>query len=111
LRAGAAGDGGGDHRRLDVFVAEELLHGADVVAALQEVGAKEWRKGGGLAFLVRLARFIARFVAFCTADLERWCRRSVPLRGSRERCSEGKTDFPLHARAAPGYLRSSASGR
>ena len=35
---------GVDHGRGHVAVAGELLHGANVVAALQQVAAKEWRK-------------------------------------------------------------------
>ena len=36
-------DVGVDHRRGDVTVAEELLDGTDVVAALQQVRGKECR--------------------------------------------------------------------
>jgi hypothetical protein len=31
---------GVDHRRLDITVAEQLLHGANVAAVLQQVGGK-----------------------------------------------------------------------
>ena len=46
-QAAAVKDVGVDHGGLDVLVAEQLLDGADVVAALEQVGGIEW-KGSAL---------------------------------------------------------------
>ncbi len=68
-------DVGVDHRRTDVFVAEQLLDGADVVGVLEEVGGEGWRRVWQLARLVMPEQRTAADMARCTTDSCRWWRR------------------------------------
>ena len=54
---------GVDHRGFDIFVAEEFLDGADVVAALQEVGGEGVAEG---VTAVRLVRWAVRVACLST---------------------------------------------
>jgi hypothetical protein len=53
--ASAIQDVGVDHRRLDSPMAEKLLHGADVVAGLEQVGGERMAKRVAVACWVKLA--------------------------------------------------------
>ncbi|MCS3612731.1 hypothetical protein GGP56_002746 [Salinibacter ruber] len=53
----------------------------------------------------------AFLTARCTAESERWWRRTAPLRGSSESVVEGNTYCQRHSVAAFGYFSARASGR
>jgi len=110
-----------DHRRRDVAVAEELLHGADVVAPLEEVRRERVAEGVAGTRLSILASSAARVTARCMTVSCRWwrpCRpvssvqrrvagnthchrqsRGVTKRGSMVRRSRNRC--PSHAASAP----------
>ena len=60
---------------------------------------------------VDVAALDAALIALCNDDSCRWCRRTSPDFGSCANRLLGKTYCQIHARAALGYLRASASGR
>jgi hypothetical protein len=53
----------------------------------------------------------AAFTAFWMTDSWRWCRRTMPARGSVESVGLGKTQNHPSSRPADGYFRSIASGQ
>ena len=63
---------GGDHCGFDIFVSEEFLDGADVVAALQEVGGEGVAEGVTAVRLVRWAVQVACLSAFWSPLSWRW---------------------------------------
>ena len=71
-----------NHRRLQVAVAEQILNGPYVVAALKQVGGEEWRKVWQETRLGMAASRAARATAFCRLLGLAWCRAKMPVRGS-----------------------------
>ncbi|WP_233993934.1 hypothetical protein, partial [Salinibacter altiplanensis] len=53
----------------------------------------------------------AVLTARCTAESDRWWRRTAPLRGSSDSCGEGKTYCHRHSVAAFGDFSAIAPGR
>ena len=73
-----------DHRRADIFVPQQFLHGADIVTIFQEV---------------------------CRKAVAQRMTTAAPERGSMERFEAGKTYCQSQDRPALGSLRSKAYGR
>jgi len=108
-------DVGVDHRRGYVAVAEELLHRADVVAPLQEVGGEEVAEGvagdplveAGLSSCI-LHRALHDALVEVMAAIETTrlfparARREDPLPAPRSRCGG---NLALDGRAPPPVLR------
>jgi len=93
-----------DHGCFDVFVTEQFLDCANVVAVFQQVGGEGMTEGvRGDAFLdPRLAGGLpalraASLIAFCNPLVPTWWRRSIPVRGSRDRSAAGNTYCHIHS--------------
>jgi hypothetical protein len=72
-----------DHRRLDMRVTEVLLNLPDIDAVEQDVRCEAvWRNVCTEIGLWILARVAATLTAFWMTESLRWCRRTMPARGS-----------------------------
>lgn len=64
-----------DHRRADILVSQEFLHGTDIGPSSNRWVATLWRKVWQLPRLAIPAWRIACFTAFCNTLSDRWWRR------------------------------------
>ena len=102
---------GVEHGRGKILVPEQLLNGADVGAALEQVRGKGVAKGMGADVLRQTGtadRYLDGFVDDAGINM---MTAGEPERGSRERSRAGKTYCQPHSLAAWGYFRASAWGR
>ena len=60
---------------------------------------------------LQLADLAEAWNAFCRPFSSKWWRRTMRVRGSADRRSEGNTYCQIHSLSAWGYLRSKAKGR
>jgi hypothetical protein len=88
---------------------QQLLHRPNIDPASTRCVANECRNTCGVAGLAIPARRAASFMARCTAEGCKWCRRPPPA-GTPYRRRAGNTHCHPHSRATPGYLRTSAPG-
>ncbi len=93
-----------------VGMTEQLLHGADIGAALQEVRRERMPQRVWGHRLCQPALSAHRFTNFCTPLGSTWCRRSTRAQGSTDRPSEGNSQNHAHSLAAPTYFTDRASG-
>src|SRR5262245_48508836 len=75
-----------EHGRAHVLVAQECLHGANIVPSSTRCVAKECRKVWHLPCFGRPARPMASLTALCSIVSDIWCRRSIPERGGSWAC-------------------------
>ncbi len=61
-----------DHGGAHVLMAQQLLDGADVLPAFQEMSCKGVAEGVAACSMVTLVSAMARFMAFCTTLGSRW---------------------------------------
>ena len=92
-----------NHSGLDIFVAEEFLNCANIIASFEQVC--------GVTLLSNSAFWVARRTAFCTALGCKWWRLTTPDSGSVDRWVAGKTYCQTHSLPAWGYFLLKAKGK
>src|ERR1035438_9803638 len=106
----------GHHMRVNlcgrnIFVPQQLLNRADVVARFKEMGGKTVTQAVARRRLGDPGQPEASFTARCSPCSPTWCRLTTSARGSREKPAAGKTYCQPHSRSAAGYFWLSAYGR
>ena len=96
-----------DHRRADVFVAEELLDGSNVVAFLAQVSREAVAEGVAAGEFVD---FGCSYRLPCTTVWWSWWRRNSPVSTSTYVRVAGKTHCQGRLFPASGYFRARAHG-
>ena len=79
-----------DHGRADVLMAQEFLHGANIITAFQEVGRKAMTQGMATPWLVDTRSLDGHFYRF----LQHRVRHMMPLLTSRSTSSSPSPSMP-----------------
>ena len=100
-----------DHRRTDVLVTEQFLHGADVIPRFEYMGCKGMTQGMTRGWFRDACLANRHMHSPLEHLLVGMVRLTMPVRGSRDNLAAGNTYCHTQARFAWGYLRSRAYGR